>query len=342
MTENRTIEIHTFRIHQNGKPNSFYNFDNIEGQDLYKQISERFIKFIDKKTDLGKYKKSTYHIKEKDEEYSQYWAKSDKNQILQGYLSTGSYGTEQDIYDTINKVSAGKKTKNQALMMPFFFLISISKKKDTGFIILERIGPYGINSIFHRIFKEFVKEINPKLYTTFNAHVDSDVIREYVTEGDLNQITLTKKSLHADVSKRLNVSEFDTEDFTVQLLIKAKNKTSFTNSGARKKVVESLDKDYKNFFVGEDFEKLGFDEDTNISIVSNLNGSKKTFDLSNTMKMRPYYIIESELNSKGYSDFKSMSKNCITFMKENLDYETSDEKIVEAIIKENICTRDSQ
>lgn len=332
MEEERTIEVHCFQIHKNRDPKTIYNLNKENGINLYEEINKKFISFVDDTTDLGAKKNNTYRIKNADKSYAKYWGKDDQNQLFYGYLETGQYGTEYDIYDTHKKENSGTIKKEQAIMMPFFFMICIPKNKNTGFIILERIRNFGINEIFTKIFKEFVRSINQEYQLTHNRYVSEEIMRKFIEDGDLRQITLTKNSLPAKVAKRLNLRDFDTEDFTLQLTIKAKKKNVFTNTKARNKIIKALDEKYKNFFVGEDFESIGFDKNTSIGVKSTLDGAKKTIDLSDTMKMRPYYTIYVNLNTKGFSDFRSILEKIINFINTNLEYDLYDEKINAEII----------
>ncbi len=325
MTTERTIEIHTFIIHKKGDPSTKYDLTDLHGIDLYDHMKTNLANFIDSKPDLAKFKNSAYYIRKSDSEYQKYWDFDDSRQIIYGFLETGSYGVEQDIFDTQKKETTGKVKNTDAVMMPFFFLICIPKKKPyQGFLILERIKNYGINSVFTEILKEYVGNIDKDYYFKTNRYIDKDVVRSFVKEGDYKEITLTKNSLPAVAAKRLGLREHETDEFKLQLKIIGKKKDSFRNTTSRRKIVELLDKDYRNFFTIDELNNLGFDNDTIIGVRSKLDGAEKVIDMSDTMKMRPYYKIYVYLDGKGFSDFESITEKTIHHMDKHLNHNLYD------------------
>ena len=50
------------------------------------------------------------------------------------------------------------------------------------------------------------------------------------------------------------------------------------------------------------------------------NNSQRTIDLSDTMKFKPYYVVEISINATGHSEFKSIEKEALNLLKDfNLD-----------------------
>jgi len=148
----------------------------------------------------------------------------------------------------------------------------------------------------------------------FEKFVDDAVIRDYVTNGDYSKISISRNSLPSIVAQRYGLIGFDSKDFRLELNIVAKRKNLFTESFARKKIISYLDSQPDGFFATNEFKDLGFDEHTDIKVKSTLGGNSRTINLNDHLKVRPYYEIDVDLNSEGYSDFKSINSEVSVFL----------------------------
>lgn len=202
---------------------------------------------------------------------------------------------------------------------PFFFLLCIPEIKKDGIIILERDGQFGIKSIFTHVFKKYFDQNFEEYTISYTNFVDDQVINNYINNGVYNTITVTRDSLPEDIAVRYGLEKFESEDFSIELRIKAKGKRTIAGD-ARKRIQEMFESNPRGFFSSEEFEKIGFDENSKIKVNSTYKNSRRTIDLSDTMKFRPYYDIMVNINNSGHSDFDSIESEAIKLLDDfNLD-----------------------
>jgi len=293
---------------------------SIDGIDLIDNVFHNFIKYIDDFPADEKNKRIVQFGKRDDSKT--FFEIKRKIRSVTGIIETGRYGKEENVIDISKKDEAPVFTihKNHSVQKPFFFLICIPEIKNEGIIILERDGQYGIKSIFTHLFRKFV-ELNFEDYSVnFANFIDKQIIKNYIEKGGYNTIKLTRSSLPDDVAERYGLESYQTNDFVVELIIKARGKRRIGGL-ARKKIQEMFESSPDSFFSSEEFSKLGFDEYASIKVNSTYNDSSRTIDLSDTMKFRPYYEIMVNLNNTGHSDFNSIETAAINLMDDfNLDF----------------------
>lgn len=74
---------------------------------------------------------------------------------IDGIIESGEYGTQEEIIDIKTGKAKYIKTKEDAALVPFYFMIYIEPNTQKGYLILERIGNIGILSVLHRSIREF-------------------------------------------------------------------------------------------------------------------------------------------------------------------------------------------
>ena len=313
--EERTLEVIRFSISQKEDKKEKLKLSEIDGVDLFDNVFKNFVQFIDN-LPLDDINKRIVQLGRNENSESFFRIKSSIRSIS-GIIETGRYGKEESIIDILKKDDAPvfKIHKNHSVQKPFFFLICIPEIKKDGIIILEREGQFGIKSIFTHVFKKYIDQNFEEYTISYTNFVDDQVINNYINNGVYNTITLTRNSLPEDVAVRYGLEKFETEDFSIELRIKAKGKRTITGD-ARKRIQEMFESNSRGFFSSEEFEKIGFDENAKIKVNSTYKNSPRTIDLSDTMKFRPYYEIMVNINDAGHSDFNSIESEAIKLLDE--------------------------
>lgn len=75
---------------------------------------------------------------------------------IDGIIESGEYGTQEEIINIETGEAKYTKTKNDAALIPFYFMIYVVPNTSKGFLILERIGNIGIYSVLERSIREFI------------------------------------------------------------------------------------------------------------------------------------------------------------------------------------------
>jgi hypothetical protein len=317
--EERKLEVLRFSIAKRENRKAKLLMSSIDGVDLIDNVFENFVRFIDNLPPDDKNKRVVQLGKKQDK--STYFHKKSDIRSISGILQTGKYGKEENVVDKDRKddTPVFRIHKNHAVPKPFFFLICISDKKKDGLVILEREGGYGIKSIFIRLFKMFIDQNFKDLAVSFTNFIDDEIVKKYISDGAYNSIKLTRDSLPEDVAERYGLEKFQTNDFVVELTIKAKGKRRIMGN-ARKRIQDMFEENPDGFFASEEFGKLGFDNSATVKVNSTYRDSRRTIDLSDTMKFRPYYDILVELNDAGHSQFESIEYEAIKLLEDfNLD-----------------------
>lgn len=317
--EERKLEVYTFKIHQNRKTDVFPLLENIQGVDLHTELVNNFTNFVDTfppdllngktcriekiKTGKSVNPKSTF-ISDKTSRY------------VAGKISLGEDdGKEQEVVkNNKSKDPLYTKEKGQSIERPYFFMIILPLDKKYGFIILEREGKHSLKSAMCTLMLQFVRRKFSTLNVKFTNFIEDKVIREYLTNGDYNSIILSRNFLAKEKSAQYLGEYQNAGEYKVEMKIIPTKGTEIPIL-TKKRVISNLE-NKTGFFVGEEFKEIGFDENTNIKVVSTYNENTRTIDLEDTFKVRPYYVINVDINQKGFSDFESIKKEAIKLIRE--------------------------
>lgn len=75
---------------------------------------------------------------------------------IDGIIESGEYGTQEEIINIETGEAKYTKTKDDAALVPFYFMMYIEPNTEKGYLILERIGNIGIYSVLERSIREFI------------------------------------------------------------------------------------------------------------------------------------------------------------------------------------------
>ncbi|MBC8757311.1 hypothetical protein H2O64_21760 [Kordia sp. YSTF-M3] len=312
--EKRKLEIHTFYLHENRKPSQIIDYSDVYGRDLFDVFKTDFLPFVDGLAPSQVNGKTT-KIEVNNESKKSLFKTKSSLRYVSGKIKIGEdQNKEQDVVTADkNKDRLFTIEKGQSVERPFFFFISLPEKSNKGFIVLEREGRHAMKGDFSKIFRKFINDKFSELDVKINGFVESELIKEFLINGDYERIILSRKYLPADKSERYLGTYHDGGAYQIQLNIIPQAKTVIPIL-TKKKIVRHLEH-YDGFFEDEDLKNLGFDENANIKVVTTYNGNKRTIDLEDTLKTRPYYLIDVKIDAKGFSDYKSINKETITLLK---------------------------
>ena len=320
--EKRNLEIHNFHLHPHGEKGTAVDLKNLNGTDLYELLKLKFVNFINvlPKDKFAKriirFNKEIIEGDEEREIKTQFRIRK-KLRIVSGKIVTGKYGKTENVVDVDTKDEEPVFTieDNHAVQKPFYFMICLPENKKDGFLILERDGQFGIKEVFTTTFRKFINA-NLKKYTIqFSQFVDDEIVKNIVTKGELNSIMLTRHSLPGDIAEKYGLGKFETDDFLIELKIRAKGKNKIVGD-AKKKVIQMFDDNPQGFFSFEGFEDIGFANSCTMKVNSTYNNSTRTVDLQDTLKFRPYYEIHIDIDDKGHSAFDSIDSKALDLLEE--------------------------
>ena len=305
------LEVYTFRIkelNKDKKDENYLQLNAIGNRDFFEIFSDylTFLDTLDVDDNLKKaikLKGSSLHI-------------SKGKRQIRGIFDSGGYGIESEIYNINNNKLKLTKNEDDVEIMPFYFLFHIPDNRNIGICIIERIGIYGISTILKSSLSKYLRD-NSNYIIEFSPLISKDLAKAFVNEGGVKEIILRRYSLPHDKADLLTMKEYREQILSVELRIKAKN--IFT--GFNKRINKYLLDPNAKFFDVKQLKQIGFDDNSQISVKSELDGSIRTIDLSETMQIRPYYFIDDKVKkSKGHPTFISIDKEAnellVTLIKE--------------------------
>ncbi len=294
------LEVYTFRIRQKGEEDYISFFDTFaEKKDITNFITG-FIKYND-----------TLNIDEAHQKSIQFKSKTltanSAKGIFSGIIESGDYGTESILVNRTTKKQVYTKKRDDIDIKPFYYLIWVPKIDNVAFIMLQRTGIYGINSIFTSTLRDYIISKHPSLMVDFAPFVSKQLAQTYLTNGALKQISLRRFNLPADVIEQLGLKEYDEEVLSVE--IKITSKKSGFSFGDR--VGKFIDNKNGKFFNIESLKNLGMDGEHEEKVKVKLGGSTRTIDLSDTLEIRPYFDIDEQVEKNvttGHPTFESINE----------------------------------
>lgn len=294
------LEVYTFKVRQKGDDKYISFFDTFAVKDDITAFIKGFIKFND-----------TLSIDEEHQKSIQFKsnslvANSDKG-IYSGIIESGDYGTESILVNRTTKKQVYTKKKDDIDIKPFYYLLWIPKVGNVGFLMLQRTGIYGVNSIFTSVFKDYIISKHQSLMVDFAPFVSKQLAQTYLSNGTLKQITLRRFNLPADVVDHLGLKEYNEDILSVEIKITSKKQGFPFND----RVSKFIDNKNGKFFDIPNLKKLGMDGEHEEKIKVKLGSSSRTIDLSDTLEIRPYFDIDEQVdkNAKtGHPIFKSIDE----------------------------------
>lgn len=315
--EERKLEIYTFNVHTVRKVKDQANLNNINGIDLFKDMVSKFTNFVDvlPPDQIGR---KTCRIEKSGNLKSQKttFLHNDTGRYISGKILIGEDdGKEQDVVKS-NKTKEYQytKQKGQSIERPFYFMMVFPLNCKDGFLIIEREGKHSIKTFMTILIKNYVKEISNSLDVKFKNFIEEAVIRKYLEEGDYNSIIVDRNVLAKEKSQQLLGAYQDKGSYKMSFIIQPKG-DAYIPIITKKLLLKNMGSQF-GFFKGTEFEDIGFDDQTNVKVVSTYNNNTRTIDLGDTMKVRPYYIVNTAINSRGFSDFQSINKEAVKLLRE--------------------------
>lgn len=120
----------------------------------------------------------------------------DESGTFAGRIETGDYGRASKIVDIKTKKLAHHKTVNQADMPPFYFRIHVPDGGTTAVMVLQRIGLQGLKGTIEMDLSRYFAQMG---YTArIGTLTDRDLLNEYLTHGQLQEITVLTHTLPSD------------------------------------------------------------------------------------------------------------------------------------------------
>mgnify|MGYP005762450349 CR=1 FL=1 len=126
--------------------------------------------------------------------------------VICGRIKTGEYGTSSELVD-INTGEIYNRSSNQADVMPFGFCIMIPEGNvETGIVIIQTLGQFGIKVALQKRIQEAIRAIDPDLFVMMGPVMPRQYVQKYFKEGILQKISMTRYEIPEDESERIGIN----------------------------------------------------------------------------------------------------------------------------------------
>ena len=127
-------------------------------------------------------------------------------ELIFGRVKTGEYGIESELVN-VNTGQVTNRSKEQADMMSFGFCIAIpAGNVDTGIVILQTSGVYGMKVSLHRHLQKCLTDYNPELNLRLKSIAPKTYIERYFKAGTLKKIRLLRYEIPEDESEKIGIN----------------------------------------------------------------------------------------------------------------------------------------
>lgn len=97
---------------------------------------------------------------------------------IDGIIESGEYGTQEEIINIETGEAKYTKTKNEAALMPFYFMIYVEPNSNKGYLVLERIGNNGIFSVLTKAIRDFiVPQLIDQFMINFSPYLVPEILK---------------------------------------------------------------------------------------------------------------------------------------------------------------------
>jgi hypothetical protein len=207
------------------------------------------------------------------------------SRTLDGLIEIGEYGYENDLVNVESLELAYRQKLVDAVMIPFFFLLSVPTRADEGFLILQRFGTYGIRKILLSGFMHYFRTSYPDHIIEFNHLAPAELLNQYMRgDGRVTMVKFVSFSLPRDFSEFVGSEDHQEDVREAGIYIAAKRYKDLKLWGKMRDIFEG-----KRELRGM-IELGSFQYDT-IKIDVDINGHQRTIDVGRPNMFRANYDI---------------------------------------------------
>lgn len=222
---------------------------------------------------------------------------------ISGIIESGEYGTEEPIIDSDTGDLKYLKGKDDAPMIPFYFLINIPANSKFGYLILERISNNGIFTLLSQAIQHFTGNI---VSGGFVIRIEPFLVQE-VFDQNMTYISDAKKIILRNVDYSKTILDKITQNLSAggpantDIVIKSGSQGYF-NIGWLGDYIKKARKNKRNLYTFQNIEcadvafELKIGDKTRTVSVARLNGLGTNIEITHDL----------EFGKNGYPTFESL------------------------------------
>lgn len=230
-----------------------------------------------------------------------------RGRYLSGIVETGEYGTQEEGVNITTGEVVFHKNSTVAIMKPFYFLFYIPEESRYGFLIVEKIGNYGIMTILNNAINNYFRttpSVDNYVLTISPLSINELVRRKmHELRYETKKIELRKIRREDLRLSRLSGNTVNDENVTTSIVYTARPNSFFNVTDFITRIRESRNDDNSLFVIEED---LSCDD---ITVTVSIGGRDKVISMQNIQSLGMAMDITNsvQLGENRYPTFNSIN-----------------------------------
>jgi len=228
--------------------------------------------------------------------------------IIEGVVNSGEYGTETTIRDVNTWTVAHQKKRHHAEMLPFFFVFDLPADEDSGFLLLQRTGLFGILHVLTSVLEKEIRRRFPGYVLVVNPVVPSGLLEQYTgKDAKMTEIRFIRHTLSSDIAAHLTGGAKQTRG-SMELVVKFKEANQFPFQSNIRRYLSG--KRGLQELIELEETKFAYD---NVKIIMSSDGKPKLIDLGHPERLRAAFDVTDEISflHSGHPDPETRHKRPI-------------------------------
>jgi hypothetical protein len=232
---------------------------------------------------------------------------------ISGVVESGSYGINSKVRNVETDNITYEKNKNDAEVLPFYFLFYIPRDTNEGILLLQRTGKHGIVSILKYSLDKYFSDKYRTFKLEINTLVQEEIIIKMLCNGTIKKLRCVKYQAPVDIFDCLDEGHKE-NSYNMELVLSA-HKIPIKEK--LRSVLDSWRMSGDKFNVKSlvELRDFNFDYDT-VKVDVEIGDSTKTFDLGSLFTTRADYDISDQviLETDEHPTFASMQNISKTYL----------------------------
>lgn len=313
MAHEVTLEVYTLTVRKKFEKNSesLMPLNDLAGTDFL-QFAHNFCDEFSVELDINEDQKRSFKILRDSLKLDT------SSRILRGQIACGVFGLGSNIVNKKGDLRY-QKSVDDIDQKPFYFLMHVPKKSNVGTLMLQRFGGDGFFSNFKYNLQKYFRGKVPDLMLDIETMVTKKLYRTLLEFGEANSIVLRRYNLPKDKTDNIGGLDFSESISHIELKIVAKRVFS---QNILKAIREAFDDNRLRILSSKTLDTIGLDENAKQFVfVKTGKGNPRKIDLSDHMKLRPYYDIDDKVkkDGNGHPTFESIDQEAMKLLTEIQD-----------------------
>ena len=223
----------------------------------------------------------------------------DESCSIEGVFKAGTYGFSAEL-ENLQTGVVRNRSIDDCEYLPLYFNFQFKAGQNEAILILQRFGIFGVKTTLYDDLSMYINGIDPNLRLEINPLVSDSQIEELMG-GSIKKIRYLKFSVPDDIANDIEEIDNLEDNAEMEMVIKAKRNKFLGTPNWMKDV-------FSGKAATSDIIEINGIEYDNIKVEIDLDGKKKTLNVSDIRKMRMNFDITDNITfgADGHPTFDSI------------------------------------